>query len=96
MKNPKFDFFEEEGVMVVEDLYDESDPTITVTNGIETVLYEIERVVENMPDIVIYKDTDGMWDGVVHENCEFLAFAPLRATSKKEAIQKAKKTWGLK
>lgn len=51
--------------IVIEDLYDEKKPTLTVTNDIENVVAEICRLEKINPDdfFIVYKDTEGNWDG---------------------------------
>jgi hypothetical protein len=44
------------------DLYTNAKPTMTVTNGAEIVLSELQAVLGTMPALIIYKDSSGEWD----------------------------------
>lgn len=58
---------------------------MSVTNAVEQVL--AERIVEAKDRKVVYQDTDGLWDEIVHLNGRFKSFAPLRANSMEEAFE---------
>jgi hypothetical protein len=60
----------------------------SITNNAENVLTElVEMDLLHPGERVIYRDTDGIWDEVViDERCTFVAFAPLRTTSRDAAI----------
>lgn len=51
--------------------------TMSVTNDAENVVANIAQEYSNKR--IIYRDTDGQWDELVHDNGRFLRFAPGRA-----------------
>lgn len=55
------------------DLHSDSQPTMTVTNGAEIVLSEIQSTLGNLPELIIYKDSNGQWDRMVWDG-RFAAF----------------------
>lgn len=62
----------------------------SVTNAIEDVLHELRlRFGLDLPPIVIYRDTEGVWDGVAHIEGIFRGFHPIRETDLVRAIDKA-------
>jgi hypothetical protein len=62
----------------------------SVTNAIEDVLHELRlRFGLDLPPIIIYRDTEGVWDGVAHIEGTFRAFYPIRETDRARAIDKA-------
>lgn len=90
-------------VLCIVDLYDENDPTLTVTNGAELVLAEIARDLGELPEIIIYRDTDGVWDRMKAKSSgEFIGFMPIvkglqnRPTEENQAIQLAVTVLGSK
>jgi hypothetical protein len=44
------------------DLYTDAAPTMTVTNGAEIVLSELQATLGTLPKLIIYKDSCGEWD----------------------------------
>jgi hypothetical protein len=48
--------------------------TTSVTNDAENVVSNIAREYGNMR--IFYRDTDGQWDELVHDNGKFIRFAP--------------------
>jgi hypothetical protein len=64
--------------------------TRSVTNDIENVLRECrDRYGLDLPVTVIYRDTQGRWDGVYHLEGTFRGFYPLGETDRAAAIAKA-------
>lgn len=55
------------------DLYDDANPTMTVTNGAERVLSELQATLGTVPVLIIYKDSNGEWDRLVWDG-RFAAF----------------------
>lgn len=55
------------------DLYDDANPTMTVTNGAEQVLSELQATLGTLPALIIYKDSSGEWDRLVWDG-RFAAF----------------------
>mgnify|MGYP007022329574 CR=1 FL=1 len=83
-------------VLCIIDMYSDDNPSLTVTNGVDFVLGEISNKEKNIPDIVIYRDTDGYWDRIKIKNeSEFSKFTPIvpgckdRLTSEDVAVQLA-------
>lgn len=74
-----------DGIICIEDL---NRGNRSVTNDIENVIEQI-KYFENIKNIkiVIYRDSEGNWDGYVVEND---AFIPLVTKSREIAIQKIK------
>lgn len=85
MKHPVFSYGIQDDFLVIEDMYTEDYPTQSVTNGIERVLSLIQANTGPLPRKVIYRDTEGLWDGVLHTEGEFLRFMPLRVKTLEEA-----------
>ena len=62
----------------------------SVTNAIEEVLDELlETYGMDLPSLVTYRDTTGVWDGVSHIEGTFRGFYPIRETDLPRAIEKA-------
>jgi hypothetical protein len=62
----------------------------SVTNAIEEVLHERrEHYGLDLPTVIIYRDTAGVWDGVNHIEGTFRGFYPIRETDLARAIEKA-------
>jgi hypothetical protein len=69
-------------VLVLIDKY--SGNSMSLTNGIEDVYSEINSL-DILPKKVIYRDTDGVWDGWDPKTNEFII---LNASSETEALEK--------
>jgi hypothetical protein len=69
-------FVEEPGFVVVTDL----GTGRSVTNDAAAVLLELGRETGLEGKRVIYRDTDGRWDELLHEGVHFRGFAPIGAT----------------
>jgi hypothetical protein len=63
----------------------------TVTNDAEAVVDDLaHRLMENgvpLPKHIIYLDTDGTWDELLHEGGKFVGFRTLNARRLDSAIQ---------
>lgn len=89
------EYFAEEvdGVLV---LFDRDAGSMSLTNDAERVLLEEWRrrsaagVEPPLPDVVIYRDSTGRYDRLLHRRGAFGGFAPLGATSLTEAVRLAK------
>ncbi len=79
------------------DLHSDSQPTMTVTNGAEIVLSELQTTLGTLPELVIYKDSDSKWDRMVWDGrfAAFRSIAPgMSATGDDElAMTEAVKTY---
>lgn len=72
-------------VIQVIDLHNEQNAAMSVTNDAEAV---VKKVVELHGDHrVIYRDTDGRWDELLHQNGRFTGFAPLACDALTRAIE---------
>lgn len=65
----------------------------SVTNNISNVIDAIVKLYEQIPDdaLLIYRDTDGLWDGLRVVDKKFKAFFPLRADNEADALLTADK-----
>jgi hypothetical protein len=62
----------------------------SVTNAIEDVLLELlVSYGMDLPPVIIYRDTTGVWDGVSHIEGTFRGFYAIRETDLARAIEKA-------
>lgn len=82
-----------DSVLCIEDL--DVEGTMSVTNNIENVLNEImDNGVIISNKLIIYRDSDGIWDGI---NCNGrnkpINFYPLGCNTKEEAIKKLESLW---
>lgn len=65
-------------VVSIVDLFDESSPSMTVTNGAHAVLEAVRREENEAYDFVIYRDSDGRWDRMlINDDGSFAGFAPI-------------------
>lgn len=64
------------------------DKGMSVTNNISNVIDTIVASYENMPDdaLFIYRDTDGVWDGLRVVDKKFKAFFPMRKDNEADAL----------
>lgn len=74
---------------------DHCGPTdMSVTNNAENVIEEIKKDFNRkgfrMPDIIIYKDTEGNWDGINYDGSD-ATFYHLDTKSLTEALSKVQK-----
>lgn len=68
-------------------LVDANDGSLSLTNGIEDVIDELRLNLIPFPDFVIYKDTDGAWDGWDYKGNDFI-FIFLNTDEKEDALDK--------
>lgn len=88
MRTPNYSYGIDGDFLVIEDMYTDHFPTQTVTNGIEYVLKSIKKNAGTLPNKVVYRDTEGFWDAVIHDEGQFLSFQPLRAKTLEDAKRK--------
>lgn len=88
---PYFDYRIADDVVVIRDLYNENNPTMSVTNGVEYVIEAVIEEIGHVPPRWIYRDTEGVWDELrVAADGEFLGFGPLGESglTESEAIER--------
>lgn len=78
----RVDQFNGQDVLRIWDTSDSYDPAISVTNAAERVLAELTHELGQLPEIVIYKDTDGLWDRMIPGADGRVTFAPIVAGKK--------------
>jgi hypothetical protein len=62
----------------------------SVTNDIERILLELKHEFGGkLPGCVIYRDSEGTYDGIRHDDGTFKDFYPIRTKNRDEAIDKA-------
>jgi hypothetical protein len=65
-------------ILVIVDRYDENNPSVTVTNNIDSVLSDIFSELPKIPSKIIYRDSEGVWDQIMVDLMgNFLTFAPI-------------------
>lgn len=65
-------------ILSIKDEFDESKPSITVTNTAEYVLKDIRADIGTLPTLIVYQDTQGHWDRlVVDEQGRFRGIRPI-------------------
>lgn len=74
-----------ENIIVI--MEDHDGLSMSVTNDMENVIKEIYQTEKGLPETVIYKDTEGIWDQVICKDGEFVDFKHLGAPSMVEAIK---------
>ena len=60
----------------------------SVTNDIQNVLTAIHKDLEFIPETIIYRDSDGKYDGVEHEQGKFIKFYSVNETNLIDALDK--------
>ena len=75
----------DQGVIVIEDQWSAAVPTLTVTNDVEQVVEDLARAGFDLALPVIYRDSDGQWDGIAVRGARFLDFVPLGCGTYAEA-----------
>lgn len=69
--------FKEKNIVFIEDVG--HNYTMSVTNDAEAVVYELMNKYAFPLDIrIIYKDSDGQWDELLHDGDQFTGFKPYR------------------
>jgi hypothetical protein len=62
----------------------------SVTNAVDEVLQELlDSYGMDLPCLIVYRDTTGVWDGISHIEGAFRGFYPIRETDLTRAIDKA-------
>lgn len=73
----------EDGIVAVID----RDEGMSVTNDVENVVRALAHYGHlGSGDRLIYRDTMGRWDEILHRGAEFIGFRPIGATTMNEAI----------
>lgn len=78
-------------VVVVEDLHDDANQAMSVTNDAERVVSYLHGtgILENRR--LVYRDTDGRWDELKHDgHGKFVGFAPIGALTEEAAVAAAR------
>lgn len=70
----------EDGAIVLED----SGKGYSITNAAASVIRDLGKLGYNLRLPVIYRDTDGRWDGLAVRNGEFVAFYPLNKAEERD------------
>lgn len=78
----RVDQFNGQGVLRIWDVSDSYDAAISVTNAAERVLTELKDELGQLPEIIIYKDTMGLWDRMIPGADGQVTFAPIVAGKK--------------
>ena len=78
----------ESGVLVIIDL--DRPGKISVTNSIKSILLEIKSELGTLPGKIIYRDSQGDFDGIEHKEGIFKRFYPIRETDLNKALEKVK------
>lgn len=78
----RVDQFNGQRVLRIWDVSDSYDAAISVTNAAERVLAELKDDLGQLPEIIIYKDTEGLWDRMIPGADGQVTFAPIVAGKK--------------
>ncbi len=72
-----FNYYISNGVLAIED---QNLGRMSVTNDMENVLEYIKNELnDKMPNLIVYKDSDGIWDGVSYKE-DKVKFYPIQTT----------------
>ena len=83
--NSDYIYFIKGKVLIIED----SDlGNRSVTNDIQNVLQAIKTDLDFLPETIIYKDSEGNFDGVMHEQGKFKRFYPVNEPNLLDALEK--------
>ena len=83
--NSDYIYFIKGKVLIIED----SDlGNRSVTNDIQNVLQAIKTDLDFLPETIIYKDSEGNFDGVMHEQGKFKRFYPVNESELEKALEK--------
>lgn len=66
----------EPDLIYIVDNYSFSNPTLTITNGVETVVKELANGPLKNSHRLFYRDTEGRVDEIIHKDGCFVRFAP--------------------
>jgi len=84
MLKAQFDIIHiDQKVIAIDDLYADK----TVTNDAENVIKVLNKELGLEGRRVIYRDTMGYWDELIHEDGEFVCFGFLRKRSLEDALE---------
>lgn len=78
-------------ILVIVDNYSDDNPSMSVTNAVESVLEAICKQLGSLPAYIIYRDSEGEWGRLsAATDGEFLGFQPLgeRITEEYVAIER--------
>lgn len=78
-----------DGVWTVEDQYTDNGPYKTVTNDAENVVQFLVDAGMGSNDLIVYRDTEGNWDEIVHKDGLFFGFSSLNTRNRNQAIEMA-------
>ncbi len=68
----------------------DQDVGLSVTNDAEAVIEDLGALGVLEGRRVLYRDTEGSWDELLHDGPRFVSFAVLRAESAEQAIERAR------
>jgi len=72
-------------VICVVDLFDERNPTMSVTNDADFVVATVYKVHGDLP--IVYRDTEGQWDELRHRSGHFACFRALDTADMDQAVR---------
>jgi hypothetical protein len=85
--NSDYIYFIKGKVLIIED----SDlGNRSVTNDIQNVLTAIHNDLDFLPETIIYKDSLGNFDGVMHEQGKFIKFYSVNESDLEKALEKVR------
>ena len=85
--NSDYIYFIKGKVLIIED----SDlGNLSVTNDIQNVLTAIHNDLDFLPETIIYKDSEGNFDGVEHEQGKFIKFYSVNESELEKALEKVR------
>lgn len=82
MKNPpkftaRIDVINEQQILRIWDCSDAYPDAMSVTNGAEYVLEQLEKEYAFLPELIIYKDSLGSWDRMLRSSTGNITFSPI-------------------
>lgn len=78
---------DERTVIYVIDDFDEQNPTVSVTNDADAVIQALAAIQDLTGKRVFYRDTEGDWDELLHNNGVFNGFGFLSTPDQEAAIR---------
>ena len=85
--NSDYIYFIKGKVLIIED----SDlGNLSVTNDIQNVLTSIKKDLDFLPETIIYRDSEGNFDGVEHEQGKFKRFYSVNESDLEKALEKVR------
>jgi hypothetical protein len=82
-RQSRFNLRVEDGALLLEDL--NLPGTVSITNNAEEIVsaqLRAQCVAGEPPPRILYRDTDGRWDELKHDNVRFTGFAPIDAATR--------------